>query len=169
MILVPDEVDAKVPIQVVFMSSSSDKNGRASFPKLLARIGQNSTIEIRQTLVSESPESDTFVAGNTHVAVGSGARVIHTYSQELPLSARHVEVFSASVQQNAQYALTTVALGAGSSRFNMHVNLTGVGSNFTTNGALLGELKQALDLHSSIVHDTPSAVSRQQLRIVVGM
>jgi len=165
---VPDEIDAKVPIQVIFMSSSSDKQNHASFPKLYARVGQNSTAEIRQTLVSDSPESDAFVAGNTHVAVGTGARVTHTYSQELSLSARHVEVFSASVQQHAQYALTTIALGAGSSRFNMHVNLSDVGSNFTTNGALLGEHKQALDLHSSIVHDSPSAVSRQQLRIVVG-
>lgn len=157
-----------VPIQVVYVSSSSATSKQTSFPKLFAHVGHNSTLELRQTLISDTTESDAFVASNTHVSVESGAQVTHTYSQELAVSARHIEVLTARVQGDAQYALTTVALGACSSRFNMHTNLSSVGSNFTTHSVMLGEQKQALDMHSSITHDTPSAVSRQQLRIVVG-
>lgn len=114
------------------------------------------------------PTIGALVSSHTHVLVADNAVVRHSYSQELPLQyARHTEVVFSELKSNASYTFTSLQMGCLNSRLNVHSHILGADTNCTINGVILCEEKQFSDIHSSIVHDTPSAKSRQQQRIVV--
>jgi Fe-S cluster assembly protein SufD len=77
-------------------------------------------------------------------------------------------VLSASVQSESSYEVAVLQMGGRISRANVHVDLIESNANCSVNGVSLAQARQSLDLHSSITHDAPSALSRQQQRNVIG-
>ena len=119
-------------------------------------------------VVKNAPTIGALVSSHTRILVADNAVVRHSYSQELPLHyARHAEVLSSELKSNASYTFTSVQMGCLNSRLNVHAHILGENTNCTINGVMLCEEKQMADIHSSIVHDSPSSRSRQQQRIVV--
>jgi len=106
-------VSAPVPLQVIFYSSArASKEHLAAYPSLIIDAEEGASLRIKQTFIgsgtgtgigagagaSEDESQGCLVVGNTRVAVARGASVCHTYEQDLPSSARHLEVVSADVQ-----------------------------------------------------------------------
>ena len=212
---VPAKSIVDVPIQVIYYSSHGAEGNKASYPRTIVNVGEDSHLDFIQTYVSSSKSEkiakdvvqkqraseltyefrgdaesvdlatveDTsedkitsistivpgaLVVANTHISVADNAVVRHSYSQELPSQyGRHAEVLLADLKTNSSYTLTSIQIGCLNSRLNIHANILGETTNCTINGVMLCEEKQNSDIHSSIVHDTPSARSRQQQRIVV--
>ena len=211
---VPAKTIVDVTIQVIYYSSHGSEGNKASYPRTIVNVGEDSHLDFIQTYVSSSKsekiakdfiqkqrsneltyefqgDAETvdlatiednddrvtsipsvapgaLIVANTHISVADNAVVRHSYSQELPpLYGRHAEVLSADLKTNASYTLTSIQMGCLNSRLNVHANILGETTNCTINGVMLCEEKQYSDIHSSIVHDSPSARSRQQQRIVV--
>jgi Fe-S cluster assembly protein SufD len=118
---VPAGVSVEVPLQVVFFTSGRAMEQRqAQHPKLLIDVKDGARVEIKQTYVGagsgpvvagagagagagaegegeKGAGTGALVIGLTRVNVGARSTVVHSYEQDLPLSAKHVEVVSAEV------------------------------------------------------------------------
>ena len=112
--------------------------------------------------------ASTFVNANTRIVIARNAKLTHMYAQESDAANRHVEVLSVRVQGESSYDVALLQMGGRISRANVHVDLMETGANCSVNGVTLAQAKQSLDLHSSITHDAPQALSRQQQRNVIG-
>lgn len=98
----------------------------------------------------------------------SGARVTHTYVQELGGDVKIVDVVSSDVHSGASFETSIIQSGGSLSRVNLHVALREERCNATVNGIILANAKQSIDLHSSILHDAEACFSRQQQRNLIG-
>ena len=116
---------------------------------------------------ASSAAAPTFVNANTRVVLARGARMTHLYAQEGGLATRHVEVLTASVPSDSAYDLAVLQVGGRISRINAHVDLIEPRANCSVHGVTLAGPRQSADLHSSITHDAPEAVSRQQQRNII--
>lgn len=104
---VPQGVTLEVPVQVVFYSSlEASVQHRVTYPKLTMNIARNAHAKLKQTFVGEGSESEdegAMVVSSTRVVIDQGGSLKHTYEQDLPLSARHIEVIASDVQGDARY------------------------------------------------------------------
>jgi len=221
---VPAGVRVEGPVQVLFCNTVGSQP-RASYPRLLVRLGAGAELQLKQTYATvaadgsaapnapatpekqdsaaaaavaggelgilaaavsaENPDkideggaapaadddasaaAPTFVDANTRVVLARGARMTHLYAQEGSLATRHVEVLSAAVPSEGSYDLAVLQVGGRISRVNAHVDLVEPRANCSVHGVTLAGPRQSADLHSSITHDAPEAVSRQQQRNVI--
>ena len=170
---VPADIKIEHTLQVIFWSSTGkDSMGKStSYPRLLVDINEGAALKLKQTYISDNEvteDTPSFIGGNTRITIKRGGKLVHTYVQELSESSRHAEVLSAQVDRESSYDVTIVQVGARIGRVNIHIDLIGEGANCSLSGVTLSNTKQSLDIHSSILHDSPSAMSRQQQRNVVG-
>ena len=173
LVRVPEGARPQAPLQVVFYSSADT----ATFPKALIRSEKGSEFIFKQSYISEEKVAGAdsgassrsgLVCGRTEFKVDSGARVTHTYVQELGEDTKIVDVVSSDVYSGASFDTSIIQVGAMLSRVNLHVNLKEERCNTTVNGITLANAKQSIDLHSSILHDAEACVSRQQQRNLIG-
>jgi len=165
---VPDNKKVDPTLQVIFWNS---KGKSTSYPRLLVDVNEGAELKLKQSYISDSgitEEMPSFIGGNTRILVKKGGKLTHTYVQELSESTRHSEVISAHVDGDSNYDVSIVQVGSNIGRVNIHIDLKGEGANCTLSGITLSNTKQSLDMHSSILHDSPSATSRQQQRNVIG-
>lgn len=118
---IPEGVKLDQSIQVLFYSAPPAEAGGdapVSFPRLVVLADTGSAVHIRQTFVGHSEISGSSLANNkfvasdkfpslvwssTQFAVAAGAAVTHTYIQDLPGSARHVEILSAEMHADSRF------------------------------------------------------------------
>jgi Fe-S cluster assembly protein SufD len=179
-IIVPDNVRVEVPLQVLFYSSKqADGKFPVTFPKLAMEVGAFASLRMKQSyaggsnleeplLVPEGDDQASLVLAATRAFLDTNATLDHTYFQELPCSARIVEVLSVEQSEHTTYEMDCLQSGAKLGRINAHVNLNGEGSNVTLSAVTLAHERQTLDMRSSILHDTPGAFSTQVQRNVIG-
>lgn len=169
---VPVNKKIDTTLQVIFWSSNgADSSSSTSFPRLVVDVNEGAELKLKQSYFSDNlikEEVPSFIGGNTRMTLKKGSKVIHTYVQELSEYSRHSEVVSVEVQSDSSYDLSVVQVGSLIGRVNVHIDLKGEGANCTLTGITLSNTKQSLDIHSSILHDSPSATSRQQQRNVIG-
>jgi len=184
---VPTDTILHDAVQVLFVNTvpTTATAPTASYPKLLIRVGDNSQLKLKQSFVSvvagescsiieqvdaeaENSVIDNLVVSNTRILMGKNAKLDHTYTQELSGATRHLEVLSASIMGNSSYDAVVVQSGGLIGRLNAHIDLKEPNANCSLNAVTLAGKGQSLDMHSSIVHDTPSAKSEQNQRNVVG-
>lgn len=121
---VPAGVSVPVPLQVIFYSSArASKEHLAAYPSLIIDAEEGASLRIKQTFIGggsgtgtgsgagagEDESQGCLVVGNTRVAVARGASVCHTYEQDLPSTARHIEVVSADVQGGGRLAFFSLS------------------------------------------------------------
>lgn len=183
-ISIPNNLKVEKPVQVLFVNTVDAGKPTASYPRLLVRLGDNAELHLKQTYVSvstsdysiikciseESQEyKPSFVNSNTRIVIGTNSHCFHTYSQELALDARHVEVISSSVSEGGSYEVMVAQMGSAVGRVNVHIEIDGTKANSTLNGLTIAGPRQSLDLHSNILHNAKSTSSRQQQRNVIGV
>eukprot|EP01035_Chromulina_nebulosa_P019077 gene19077-24903_t len=169
LLTISNESNNTDPIQLIFATSGSSNS--ATYPRVVIRVTEGTSAAIKQSHVSLSDSniiSPFIVNSNTRVIVEKDATLLHTYLQDLNVNGRHLEVISAECFSGSDYKLTCIQSGAKVGRVNVHSTLREPNANFTINGIILAGEKQSLDLHSSILHDTDSANSKQQQRNIIG-
>lgn len=179
---VPQGLNVEVPLQILFCSSrQSSSVGTVCFPRLVVGIEKGAELRLKQSFigipaVEQTKNADTdgkevasLAVCCTRIVVAEGAKVKHTYEQDLPLTNRHLEALAADVHGNSSYDLSVLQMGARLGRVNAHIHLLSPLANCSLHGVTMAHTRQSLDLHSSILHDAEQALSRQQQRNVVGM
>jgi len=162
---VPESVHVQVPLQII---NYITKSAVSAFPLTVVHLGARSSLRLKQSYISHK-DAAAYVGGVTSINVERGAKIRHTFSQDFsPTSMRHVEVLSSNVMSEAVYDVSILQTGARVGRVNAHVNLSEENANCTVHGVTLAHTRQSLDMHSSIVHDAPSANSEQQQRNLIG-
>ncbi|KAJ1433807.1 hypothetical protein B484DRAFT_394345 [Ochromonadaceae sp. CCMP2298] len=191
-VVVPAGIHVEAPLQVLFCSTASAVSASAtpavsapgSYPRLLVSLGEGAALQLKQSfftlLVGEdgTPRATddgaialvsqpAMVNSYSRLEVARGAKLVHTYTQELSLDTRHIEVLSASVGTGGAYDVTVLQSGAAIGRVNAHIALAETQSNCSLHCITLAGERQSLDLHSNILHGAPDCVSRQQQRNVI--
>jgi Fe-S cluster assembly protein SufD len=193
LIRVPSGEHVDTPLHIVHFCSereSSNMEGEvvgggggvaAVFPRLAIDMQQGSSLRIKQSYISDSSGNDggttpadgvsdaMLIVGVTDAQLAEGARLSHSYEQELPGSYRVMEVVNTEMWGGVSaYDLTVLQSGAKLARVNAHVNMHEPHTNCSLNSVHLSHKRQSHDLHSSIVHLAPECRSSQQHRNVIG-
>ena len=168
------------PIHIINFCSSTSGSVAAVFPRMVIDMQDDSSLTIKQSYIGDSAAIDGGAAaqdaegavvavGSSSVQLGKGAKLEHTYEQELPSSHRVLEVVNADLyESDAAYDLSILQSGAKTGRMNAHINMHEPHSNCSLNSVHLSNSRQSHDLHSSIVHSARECMSSQQHRNVIG-
>mmetsp|Transcript_1257 Transcript_1257/g.1320 ORF Transcript_1257/g.1320 Transcript_1257/m.1320 type:complete len:364 (+) Transcript_1257:575-1666(+) len=187
-ICVSEGVTCSVPIQILFLSISSSRSlsPSISYPSLALALSKDSSLTLKQSYASLSVtpeyeekeeiqeerererEAESLSVGNTQVSVGIGAKLKHTFTQEISDNSMSIDVISADVAADASYDLISLQSGAFVSKLNVHVNLTAIGANCSVTGVSIAKERQSQDIHTSIQHLDRATNSEQLQRNVVG-
>lgn len=162
---VPEYVETRVPLQII---NYITKAATTSFPVMAVILGDNSTLQLKQSYISHK-DATAYVGGFTSIRVARGAKMRHTFTQEMsPHAVRHMEVISSDIMSEGVYDVSVLQTGAKIGRVNAHINLLEENANCTLHGVSIAHTRQSIDVHTSIIHDTPSANSNQQQRNIIG-
>ena len=101
---IPSHTSMTHPLQVMFVNT--DTASSASYPKLVVRLGDNSHLHLKQSVLtyeqSSSVTGPNLVVGSSRVMVGRDSTLFHTFLQEVSEQTRHLEVMSGSIGGNSR-------------------------------------------------------------------
>jgi Fe-S cluster assembly protein SufD len=153
-ISVSEGVRVEAPIVVVHRVS---KPNGASFPRTVINAGANSEISIIEVFVSDAV--DALVAPVSEASVADGAHVSHVIVQALERSVFQVAYNVSSVERDANYSSTTIALGGDYARVRTESNLAGQGSDSKLRAIYFGAGSQMHDFRTLQGHSAPKTTS----------
>lgn len=159
-VLIPQGVEVKTPIHLLFVSHSANVESPASFPRVHIFAEDNSSATIVESYVGTSDET-CFTNAVVDVSVSPGARVTHYRIQRETAGAFHVATTTARTSRDSAYETTNINLGGLLARHDVTVTLDDEGSQCTVDGLYLIGADQHSDTHSVIDHRHPHGTSRQ--------
>ena len=161
-------------VQVIFASTGNLGGAPAktiSHPRLVVIAKQGARLNFTQSFCDLGGQGSDgggyFTNGLARVVVEDGARVDHCYVQEESQESFHFDSLSVSIGADASHELLMACTGGYLSRVNYDATLVGEGGLAQIHTVMLASGKQSMDIHSSITHACPAALSRQQQRNIV--
>lgn len=101
-LVVDIDANSKAKIKQTFVggdgSGSSSGSSRSGSSSSSSSVSNISSTRSSSNGGSSSSAEGNLVLSNTRVSVAQGARLLHTYEQDLPMSSRHVEVLAADIK-----------------------------------------------------------------------
>jgi Fe-S cluster assembly protein SufD len=149
-------------IEAVFIALESAARA-ASHPQLQLALAPGSRLTIVEWHLSSS-DATTFTNHFASIQIGAGARCQHLRIQAQAAHAEYLDTVEATLQADARYALTALALGARASRTSMRIALDGAGAEFDLRVAALAEHAQVHDAHALVEHRAARTRTREQYR-----
>jgi Fe-S cluster assembly scaffold protein SufB len=140
---VPRNVELEHPVAVLSYLTAP---GRATFPRLSVRAGENSRCSVIE--VSLSDDIRALAAPLTEIAVGQAARVDYAALQDLGRSVWQLGSFVATVGQDATLTAGAAALGGDYARLRMDCRLVGRGATGNLSSIYFGVGDQMLDVRT---------------------
>ena len=144
---VPRGVEVAHPVAVVSYLTAP---GRATFPRLSVRAGENSRCSVIEASLSDDVEALT--APLTEIDVGPAARVDYASLQDLGPSVWQLGSFVATVGQDATLSVGAAAIGGDYARLRMDCRLEGRGATGNLSSIYFGVGDQMLDLRTFQEH-----------------
>jgi Fe-S cluster assembly protein SufD len=158
-LLIPRNVRVQTPIQVTFLTDTSELDV-AGFPRLLVVAEENGSATLIETFVSTG-DQQYFTNAVAEIVLREGARLEHYRMQRESKDAYHTSITSAELGRNSSYNTTSINLGAKLSRHNISVVLDHEGAECWVDGLYLVGADQHTDTHSVIDHQQPHCNSHQ--------
>ncbi|HXI03059.1 MAG TPA: Fe-S cluster assembly protein SufD [Candidatus Saccharimonadales bacterium] len=165
--IIPAGMAVENPVQVVFLSSASEKAPVVSHPRLLVVAGKRSQVTIVETYAGAGPGGG-FTNAVTEIAAGDGAVVEHYKVQRESPRGFHVASIQARLGRDASYTAHSLSDGAALTRNDVGVTMTAQGGDCTLNGLYVVSGKQHVDNHTVIEHEKPFCTSRELYKGVLG-
>ncbi|MBI4345270.1 MAG: Fe-S cluster assembly protein SufD [Elusimicrobia bacterium] len=147
---VPNGVRIERAFDVGFLGA-----GRHAFPRLVAVIGDDA----EATVIEDHSDSADVSAAFGRLRVGRGARLNFFYNQGLPKTATHFWNQRIDLAQDAQLKHTSILLGGGLHKSNVHVELLGQGARSELFGVVFGGARQFFDTTTWQMHRGPRTQS----------
>jgi Fe-S cluster assembly protein SufD len=158
-VLVPRNFQMESPLQLTFVSGSTEAN-TANFPRVLFVAEENSSVKLVERFVS-SHEHPTFTNAVVEIVLMDGARLKHDRLQQESPEAFHVAATSAELGHASSYNSTAINLGAKLARHDISVVMNHEGAECWVDGLYVVGSNQHSDTHSVIDHKQPNCTSHQ--------
>lgn len=136
----------------------------ASYPRLQVQLQPGADMTLIERHLGGNASGITVSTCN--VQLGRDAQLQHYRLQDLSLDATWLDTLRATLDENAQYRLSLLALGGGAARSSVRVRLAGQGARLMLNGASLADGKRVLDTVIRVEHEGRDTRSDQLLRAV---
>jgi Fe-S cluster assembly protein SufD len=159
-VLIPAGASVEAPIHLQFISTSSNGDAPASFPRVLIIAGENSAAAIVESYVG--PGDGVYLTNAVvEVVLARGAQLQHIKLQRESTRAFHIATTNSELGPDANYDTTAINLGAALSRHSIDVIMDHEGSECRVDGLYMVDGSQHTDTHSMIDHRQPRCTSHQ--------
>lgn len=165
LIWVPDGVEAKIPISLLFASAAGTQDS-GSCPRNLIILGRHAAATVIECY-SGADDGEYLTTAVTEVRLGAGSRLEHYRLQQEGARAFHVGNLSVVQEQDSQLVSHAFSLGALLARNEIDVRLTASGAQTTLNGLYVAGGRQHMDNHTRIDHEQPHTTSDEHYRGVL--
>jgi Fe-S cluster assembly protein SufD len=155
----PDGVDVKTPIQLVYICSAK-KNGDTVQPRNLIVAGANSRVTIVESYITTT-DAAYFTNAVTEIFAGDNAFVEHLKFQDEAQAAFHIAAIHGEFGRASNVNIHSFALGGKLSRNNIRTKLAGEGLECILNGLYLTRGEQLADHHMVVEHAQPHCASHE--------
>ncbi len=162
---VPDSVTVEEPIQLLFVTTGSDRPTVVA-PRLLIVAGDNSRLTVEEH--HAGGETLSLSCPVTELVVGDNASVEHVVVQDESRKTSHLAVQHVRLCRNARYTAQSISLGADLARSDISVVLDGEGAEARLDGLYLTDGTQQADSHLTVRHARPHCASHQLYKGVLG-
>lgn len=164
---VEDNIVADKPVQVLFISTEAkSKSPLAVFPRLLVRLGRNSSLTLIESYFNFG-KSDYFVNAVSDVYLGENSSMQHIRLQQDAKQAFHIGNSFIEQKADSRYRSYSFSFGGRISRHQIYTVLDGQGAEAILNGLYLGREEQLLDNHTLIDHKSSNCQSHELYRGVL--
>ena len=159
---VPRNTEIKEPLHLLFISTAEDRPF-LSFPRNLIVLEENSQATIIESYVGIR-DGCYFTNAVTELVLGNEAQVNHcAYQHESP-AAFHLMNLALHQDRGSRMASTSVFLGGGLARSEVHAVLKAEAIDCSLSGLYLAGGRQHVDIQTMIDHAKPGSTSRQVYR-----
>lgn len=149
--------------EVIFLSLPGDDH--ACHPRLEVMLAPGAQLQlVERHLGGRGPAALTNAAAR--LLLGRDARLQHLRLQDCADDAVFLDSLLATVGDGAEYALTQLTLGAGSTRSALRIDLDGDGGSFGLHGLGVAGGRRVQDMAVKVTHRARRTTSRQLLRAI---
>ena len=161
LILIPQGVQMKEPLHVLFLSDARRETPTASFPRLLIVCERDSAATVIESYASMDDESIYLTNAVVEIVLAENALLDHYKVQNESMRSFHVATTTSELGRSSSFNSTTITLGAQLSRHDITVLLDSEGAKCSIDGLYIVGTGQHADTHSLIDHRQPHCTSHQ--------
>jgi Fe-S cluster assembly protein SufD len=165
-IRVPQNVDCPACVELVFVATESAQSA-ASYPRVEVDVEANARVGVIERHISLHDDTN-FVNVAVQVNIARGAQVSHYRVQQAGARATWMDTLTATVGQDARYALHGVSLGALAARSTLHVQLVGSRAELALRAVSVADGQQVHDVFALVEHIGAGTKSEQTVRGIAG-
>ncbi|MGY9072577.1 MAG: Fe-S cluster assembly protein SufD [Acidimicrobiales bacterium] len=156
--IVIDIPAGKVIAEPIVVSSYTDIDGLAWFPRLVVRVGENAECTIVEH--HSSADVSALVVPITEMRVDQAARARQLTVQELGPRVWQLGSMLGDIHRDAHLEVSQVALGGGYARMRMDTRMVGKGANGDINAVYFGRGDASHDFRTFQTHIAPHTNSK---------
>jgi Fe-S cluster assembly protein SufD len=160
-VLIPQGVQMKRPLHLLFLADARAETPTASFPRVLIVGERDSAATVIESYESAEDEAVYLTNAVVEIVLAEGARLDHYKVQNESLKAFHIATTTAELGRSSSLNSTTITLGAQLSRHDINVTLDHEGAQCSVDGLYIVGTGQHADTHSLIDHSQPHCTSHQ--------
>lgn len=161
-IFVPQGVKVEAPLHLLFHTQET-AGPVLALPRILIVLERGAELE----LIEEHTGEGTYLSAPVvEVKLGENAQLRHERVQRQSEEAFHIGSLSADLARDARYLSRTISFGGRISRETPYAKLA-TGTELALDGLALLDGQQVADTHSTILHASPHAQSRQVHKAIV--
>lgn len=161
LILIPQGVEMKAPLHVLFLSDVRGDAPAATFPRLLIVCERDSVATVIESYASTNDEAVYLTNAVVEIVLADNARLDHYKVQNESARSFHVAATTSELGRSSSFNSTTITLGAQLSRHDISVLLDREGAECSVDGLYIVGTGQHADTHSLIDHRQPHCTSHQ--------
>ncbi len=161
-IYVPDNKILEEPVQILFITTTSNKN-ILSQPRNLYVTGTNSQVSIIERYLSLD-DGVYFTNVVTEIYAGENSIINHIKLQEENLKAFHISRTEVDQEKGSNFTSYSISLGGEIARHDINARFNDEGSECNLNGLFLLTGNQLFDTHSLIDHAKPNCSSHEKYK-----
>jgi Fe-S cluster assembly protein SufD len=167
LVTVPAGAALDAPIHLVFATTGSAGEARASFPRVAIEAGAGSRALVVQDHVSLGAGA-RLAAAVTEVEVRENASLELVVVQRESDASFHVGNVQARLARDARLAVRTLTLGGALVRNDLGVVFAEPGAECSLDGLFLGAGERLVDNHTLVDHARPHCASRELYKGILG-
>ena len=161
-VYIPDNKIVEEPIQILFLTSSSEKN-IISQPRNLYITGKNSQVTIVERYFSLD-DGIYFTNVVTEIVTGENSNLELIKIQEESLNAFHISRTEVKQEKSSNFSSCSISLGGNIARHDINSHFNDEGCECSLNGLYLLTGNQLYDTHSLIDHAKPHCNSHEHYK-----
>ena len=164
---VPDGVEVKKPIQLLFIATSQEETTPATwitYPRIVIRLGKQAKLTLFEQYHGLTPDLSYFTNAVNQISLGSQASLHYYRLQKESKQAFHLANTTISQADASTFIGQSLSLGGLLARHELKTELIGYHANYQMNGLFLGNKKQHNDECLQIHHAQATTFSEVNYR-----